>query len=249
MAYTLQLLHALMKAHPDRAASLKVHVEALEATIESEPSRCLERVRALFEATHHTIAPRLGVIFAAKEEFPARNSRVFGALNFKLDHHPDAARIDETIRRLIGSINGAIGALAELSNIPGMRHGGSLDWSTLRRQHAVMLGGLCDTLVSFLFDVAWTRANAESGSVEPEHYEDYAPFNDALDDEYEEVEIAGSVFLPSKILFSLDPMQYEAARKEWEAERAANGVPVNPRLSPASHDQLTPAAAAEETPA
>ena len=91
-------------------------------------------------------------------------------------------KIDATIRKLVHSINGAIGPLAELSNIPGMRHGGPLDWSTLRRQHAVMLGGLCDTLVSFLFDVAWTRASAEAGDAERERYEDYAAFNDSLDD-------------------------------------------------------------------
>lgn len=244
MAYTLQLLHALMKAHPDRAASLRVHVEALEATIESEPSRCLERVRALFEATHHTIGPQLGVVFAAKEEFPARNSRVFGALNFKLDGHPDAAKIDATIRKLVNSINGAIGALAELSNIPGMRHGGSLDWSTLRRQHAVMLGGMCDTLVSFLFDVAWTRASAEAGDGDRERYEDYAAFNDSLDDEYSEVEIAGSIFLPSKILYSLDATLYEATRKEWEAEQEADNPPA--QADRALPDDIAPAAAASE---
>jgi hypothetical protein len=246
MAYTLQLLHALMKAHPDRAASLKVHVEALEATIESQPSRCLERVRALFEATHHTIAPRLGVVFAENEEFPARNSRVFKALDFKLVGHPDAERIDETIRKLVGSINGAIGALAELSNIPGMRHGGSLDWSTLRRQHAVMLGSLCDTLVSFLFDVAWTRASAEADGREQERYEDYAAFNDSLDDEYEEVEIAGSIFLPSKILYTLDATLYEATRKEWEAEQAADNVPEQAAADGTLPGDMAPAEAAAQ---
>src|SRR5258708_2928996 len=128
MAYTLQMLRALVEAHPDRAAALKVHVAALEATISEEPSRCLERVRALFEATHLTIAPQLGIAFAEKEEFPARNSRIFKALDFTLDGHPEAEKVGETIKKLLGSINGTIGALAELSNIPGMRHGGSLDW-------------------------------------------------------------------------------------------------------------------------
>ena len=54
-----------------------------------------------------------------------------------------------------------------------MRHGGSLDWGTLGRQHALMLGGLCDTLVSFLFDVAWTRASAEAAGSEADRYEDF----------------------------------------------------------------------------
>jgi len=223
MHYALQMLRVLIEAHPDRAAPLKVHVDALEATIANEPSRCLERVRALFEATHLTIAPQLGVVFAVNEEFQTRNSRLFKALDFTLDGHPDSQRIDNTIKKLVGSINGAVGALAELSNIPGMRHGGSLDWSTLQRQHAVMLGGLCDTLVSFLFDAAWTRASAEATIPDQDRYEDFEAFNDYLDAEFGDFEVASSMFPASKILYSLDPIQYEYARAQWEAEQSAPG--------------------------
>lgn len=127
MSYRLHMLHTLMESHPDRAARLRVHVEALEATITREPDRCLERVRALFEATQLTIAPQLGLAFTDGDEFSTRNRRVFDALDFTLKDHPDAERVDKAIKKLVGSINGTIGALAELSNIPGMRHGGSLD--------------------------------------------------------------------------------------------------------------------------
>jgi hypothetical protein len=219
MPFALQMLRALIEGHPDRAGRLKVHVEALEATIGTEPSRCLERVRALFEATHLTIGPQLGLTFTPDEEFQARNSRVFKALDFALDGHPEAEKVDKAIKKLVGSINGTIGALAELSNIPGLRHGGSLDWSTLQRQHAAMLGGLCDTLVSFLFDVAWSRAAAKSLE-EKDRYEDFEAFNASLDDEYGDFEVAGAAFPASKILFSLDPIQYDAARTEWIADLA-----------------------------
>ncbi len=219
MRFALQMLRALIEAHLDRAALLKVHVDALEATITAEPSRCLERVRALFEATHQTIGPQLGLTFTADEEFQARNSRVFKALDFALTGHPEADKVDKAIKKLVGSINGTIGALAELSNIPGLRHGGSLDWSTLQRQHAIMLGGLCDTLVSFLFDVAWSRAAAKAKS-EEDRYEDFEAFNASLDDEFGEFEVASSKFPASRILFKLDPIQYDTVRAEWEAEQA-----------------------------
>lgn len=220
MPFALQMLRSLIEGHPDRAARLKMHVDALEATIIGEPDRCLERVRALFEATHLTIGPQLGITFAEGEEFQSRNSRIFKALDFALDGHPDAEKVDKAIKKLVGSINGTIGALAELSNIPGMRHGGSLDWSTLQRQHALMLGGLCDTLISFMFDVAWTRASEHAAQPETARYEDFEVFNASLDEEYGHVEIAGSIFLPSKILHSLDPILYENARVEWDAEQA-----------------------------
>lgn len=220
MAIALQMLRALIEAHPDRAASLRRHVEALEATIQGEPQLCLHRVRTLFEAVHETIAPQLGIDLSDVIEFPTRNSRIIKAMDFSVPNHPDAEKINAAIAKLLGSINGTAAALAELSNIPNLRHGGSLDWGTLERQHAIMLGGLCDTLASFLFDVAWSRAPAPVAVPEQNRYEDFRSFNTSLDDQYEVAEIAGSTFLPSRILHALDPIQYEAARVDWEAEQA-----------------------------
>lgn len=222
MPYHLQALHALMEAHPDRAEPLRRHVEALEISIESQPAFCLQNVRTLFEAAHATIAPQLGVAFAKHDGFPVRMKGVIAALDFSVANHPDAEKINTHVKELVQAIEDMAVALAKLSNIPNLRHGGSLDWGTLERQHAVMLGGLCDTLVSFLFDVAWRRPTVPATSPEPSSYEDFATFNASLDDEYEEVEIAGSVFQPSKVLYLLDNVQYEAARLEWEAEEVGS---------------------------
>ena len=89
----------------------------------------------------------------------------------------------------------------------------------MQRQHAVMLGGLCDTLVSFLFDVAWSRAAAKAKN-EENRFEDSEAFNASLDDEFGDFEVAGSIFPASRILFNLDPIQYDTARAEWEVEQA-----------------------------
>lgn len=219
MAFTLQMLRALMDAHPDRAASLRRHVEALEATVREEPQLCLHRVRTLFEAVHETIAPQLGIDLSEAIEFPARNSRIIKAMDFSVPNHPEADKISSAITKLLGSINGTAAALAELSNIPNLRHGGSLDWGTLERQHAIMLGGLCDTLASFLFEVAWNRLPVDVAGAEHSEYEDFGAFNTWLDNEYEMVAIAGATFLPSRILHALDPIQYETARVDWESEQ------------------------------
>ena len=212
MAYALQQLRALIEAHPDRAASLLRPVEALEAAILSEPEVCLYRVRTLFEVVHASIAPVLGIALGG-DEFPKRNSRLLQALDLSVPGHPEAAKIDATLKRLLGAINSTASALAELSNIPNLRHGGSLDWPTLGRQHAAMLGSLCDALVAFLFDVAWSRE--PTVSLAPDRYEDYADFNAASDDENEPVLVAGSTFEPSRVLFALDRTQYDVAIGDW----------------------------------
>lgn len=216
MAYTLQLLRSLIDTHPDRAARLAPHVTALELAIVAEPGRCLERVRALFESACHTIGPQLALPRMDDEDFPAQIARIIRALDFALDGHPEAERIGASIRQLLGSINGTIGALARLSNIPGMRHGGSLDWSVLQRQHAYMLGGLCDSLVAFLFDVAWSRD--EPVAVEVETYGDHVGWNDVLDDDFGSIRIGEGEFWASQILYTLDQTQYDALRRDWLAE-------------------------------
>jgi hypothetical protein len=224
MAIRLQMLHALMEAHPDKTERLRPHVEALEAGIVAEPNMCLSRVRTLFEAVHQTIAPILGVDLSGAEQFPRRNALIINALDFSLKGHPNADRINETIKRLLRSINGTASALAELSNIPNMRHLGSLDWPTLERHHALMLGGLCDAFVSFLFEVAWSR-QPKAPPVELPRYEDFASFNAYLDEEHDIVEIAGSKFLPSRVLFQLDRTQYDLAEQEWTQENGAVAPP------------------------
>lgn len=220
MPYTLQMLRALIEAHPDRAEPLRIHIEALERSIESQPAFCLQSVRTLFEAAHATIGPHLGITFGKDDQFHQRTRTLLNAMDFSVVDHPEAVKINETITRLLGNINGAAHALAELSNIPNMRHGGSLDWGTLQRQHALMLGGLCDSLVAFLFDVAWSRATPDGAAGDKPAYDDHDAFNAYLDDEYDPVEIAGATFDPSYVLFHLDETTYDAARLDWEAEKA-----------------------------
>jgi len=123
------MLHALMQEHPDRAERLRVHVEALEASIEGQPAFCLQNVRTLFEAAQATIAPQLGVTFGRNSGFPDRMRSVIEKMDFSIANHPEATKIHSTITALLKGIDDIAVALAQLSNIPNMRHGGSLDWA------------------------------------------------------------------------------------------------------------------------
>lgn len=223
MPYSLQMLRALLELHPDRAEPLRIHIEALERSIESQPAFCLQSVRTLFEAAHSTIGPRLGIEFRKKDGFPDRMRGVIDAMDFSLTDHPNAADINEHIKALTKGIDDIAVALAKLSNVPNMRHGGSLDWGTLQRQHALMLGGLCDSLVAFLFDVAWSRAEPGLQDDGAATYSTNAAFNEHLDAEYDMVEIAAASFQPSYVLFHLDETAYDAARLDWEAEGLTAG--------------------------
>lgn len=222
MAYQLQLLRNLIERHPERAGNLELHVRALEQSIEELPNTCLASVRTIFEAAQASIGLALNIEFG-RDGLPGRMIKVIEAFDFTMADHPDGAKIHEELTALIKGIEETTTALARLSNIPNMRHGGALDWAVLQRQHAYMLGGLCDALVSFLLDVAWSRPSETVEAPAGPSYEMETAFNDNLDSEYELVEIAGSSFEPSRILFTLDRTQYEAALAEWRATNPAEG--------------------------
>ena len=214
MAYQLQLLRNLIERHPERAGNLELHVRALEQSIEQLPNTCLASVRTIFEAAQASIGQQLNIEFG-RDGLPGRMTKVIEAFDFSMADHPDGDKIHEELTALTKGIEETTTALARLSNIPNMRHGGALDWAVLQRQHAYMLGGLCDALVSFLLDVAWSRPSEEVEPPPGPTYAEEGEFNESLDSEYELVEIAGSSFEPSRILFTLDPTQYEAALTEW----------------------------------
>jgi Abortive infection C-terminus len=221
MAYQLQLLRNLIERHPERAGNLELHVRALEQSIEQLPNTCLASVRTIFEAAQASIGLSLNIEFG-RDGLPGRMTKVIDAFDFSMTDHPDSDKIHAELSALIKGIEETTTALARLSNIPNMRHGGALDWAVLQRQHAYMLGGLCDALVSFLLDVAWSRPSEEVEEPSGPSYAVEGDFNDNLDSEYELVEIAGSIFEPSRILFSLDPTQYEAALTEWRQTNPAD---------------------------
>lgn len=220
MAYQLQLLRNLIERHPERAGNLELHVSALEQSIEQLPNTCLASVRTIFEAAQASIGLQLNIEFG-RDGLPDRMTKVIEAFDFSMADHPDGNKIHEELSALIKGIEETTTALARLSNIPNMRHGGALDWAVLQRQHAYMLGGLCDALVSFLLDVAWSRPVEEVEEPSGPSYELEGDFNDNLDSEYELVKIAGSSFEASRILFTLDRTQYEAALVEWRASNSA----------------------------
>ncbi|WP_186401420.1 abortive infection family protein [Sphingopyxis sp. P1IMeth2] len=221
MAYQLQLLRNLIERHPERAGNLELHVAALEQSIEQLPNTCLASVRTIFEAAQASIGLQLNIEFG-REGLPGRMTKVIEAFDFSMTDHPDGKKIHEKLSALIKGIEETTTALARLSNIPNMRHGGALDWAVLQRQHAYMLGGLCDALVSFLLDVAWSRPSDDVEEPSGPSYELEGDFNDSNDSEYELVEIAGSSFEPSRILFNLDRTQYEAALTDWRLANPAD---------------------------
>ena len=79
--------------------------------------------------------------------------------------------------------------------------------------HAEMAAQAADTIVGFLYDVH-ARDLATASSVDSA----LAPnsdFDEYLNNEYEVVNILGMEFLPSEILFQIEPESYRALLEEF----------------------------------
>ena len=216
MAYQLQQLRAVMDSRPDWQARLSTHVLAIETNIEARPDQCIAEARTLLEAVARTLCEEMGLTHVDGHDYPQQMRAIIRAVEVRLDGHPRAADIKTALQKLIGGLNGAMGAIAELSDIEGLRHGPHLDWPKLDRRHAAMLGGFCDTLVAFVIEAA--SAQRPIAKVDESTFESAPAFNDWLDEEHGPITILEGVFNPSLILFTLDRQQYDSALAVWQSE-------------------------------
>jgi hypothetical protein len=216
VAYQLQQLRAVMDSRPDWQARLSTHVLAIETNIEARPDQCVAEARTLLEAVARTLCTEMGLTHVNDHDYPQQMRAIIKAVELRLDGHPRAADIKAALQKLIGGLNGAMGAIAQLSDIEGLRHGPHLDWPKLDRRHAAMLGGFCDTLVAFVIEAA--SAQQPVAMIDETTFESAPAFNDWLDEEHGPVKILEGVFSPSLILFTLDRQQYDSTLAVWQPD-------------------------------
>ncbi len=218
MPYELQQLRGVMDRRPEWQTRLSAQVAAIEINIEVRPDQCIAEARTLLEAVARTLCAEMGLPDATGKPLPKQMHAIISALDLRLHGHPRAQDVKEGLQQLFGSLNGAVSAIARLSNIEGLRHGSHFDWPKLERRHAAMLGGFCDTLVTFVIEAASSEGRAEPSEEPDTTFEDAADFNDWIDESHGSVSILEGIFQPSQILFNLDREQYDSARAVWELE-------------------------------
>ena len=207
-----------MDRRPDWRERLDRHVLAIETNIEARPDQCVNEARTLLESVARTLCGEMDLPVVPGQDFPKQMSTIFSALELQLSGHPHAEDIKAGLRQLFGGLNGTMSAISKLSNIEGLRHGAHLDWPTLERRHAAMLGGFCDTLVTFVIEAASTEQISKRDEERETVFEDASAFNDWIDESHGPVSILEGVFQPSLILYTLDREQYDSALAGWQPE-------------------------------
>jgi hypothetical protein len=220
MTFVMQQMRRVCKAYTDGTSGFIPHLEAVEQTAENAPFMSAERAKALIEICCKTIAEERSLP-REKADLNDLVSDLTRTIPFAGLNHPDEKSIEEALRKLVRSVNASVGALAQLNNIEGLRHGGSANWESLGFHHGAMLLSLADALCAFLYE-AHRRSFVRDGK---RAYEDEAEFNLYLD-ELHPVEVDGVLFRASEVLWSLNLARYDEALARWRIEAEADEGPV-----------------------
>jgi len=212
MSFVMQQMRRVCTEFSDGTAGFLPHLDAVEHSAEIAPFTSAERAKALIEICCKTIAEERGL----PQEKADLNDLVailtkqipFAGLN-----HPDEKSIEDALTKLMRSVNASIGALAQLNNIEGLRHGGSANWETLAFHHGAMLLSLSDALCAFLYEAHRRTVTREAKRA----YEDEAEFNIYVDEQYD-IEIEGVPFRASEILWTLNLDRYDLSLKGWHSQ-------------------------------
>ncbi len=214
MPFVMVQMRDVLERYPDAGDGFRRDVEAIEANVEAHPHLGLGLARELLQSCCNTIERERGEIIDYEAPLPQRAKKLIDHIVLGFSGHPDQKAIEEHLRALVGSLNGAVRALSQLSNIPGLRHGGDANWSGPTRRHAMLLAGAVDALSAFLFD---SHRAEILGAHKPEvGYEAEAEFNAEFDEAWP-VEFADYRFDASEVLFTLDHDAYLTEVAAWKS--------------------------------
>jgi hypothetical protein len=219
MPFVMVQMRDVLERYPDAGDGFRRDIEAIEANVEAHPHLGLGLARELLQSCCNTIERERGDAIDYDAPLPQRAKKLIDRIMFGFSGHPDQQTIEEHLTALVGSLNGAVRALSQLSNIPGLRHGGDANWTGPARRHAMLLAGAVDALSAFLFDSH--RAESLAERKPGDGYDTEAEFNAEFDQAWP-VEFANYRFNASEILFALDQEAYRAEVEAWKEVRAAD---------------------------
>ncbi|RKF07156.1 hypothetical protein DEM25_004740 [Oceaniradius stylonematis] len=218
MPFVMQQMRAVIERFPDTGDGFRRELEAIEANVETNPHICLGLARSFLETCCLTIElERDGAVAQASgraDDLPQRAKKLIDRIVLGFEGHPEQTAIEQHLTALAGSLNGAVRALSQLSNIPGLRHGGASAWTGAEQRHAALLAVAVDALSAFLFECH--REELLRTDRAPVRYDDEPDFNTSFDDEWP-VEIATYRYNASEVLFLLDPEAYKSELAGWKS--------------------------------
>lgn len=194
-------------------------VRAIEDAIERVPDFAFDLAKTLVESVCKTILEDIGRPADPAWDAPRVMKETTTFLAMFPPGNPNAAKVQETIKKTINGLHTTIQGLCELRNDYGLASHGRDGFSVrLELRQATLAAQAADTIVSFLYRIHRDSVMQTPGT--RVYYENHSDFNEVFDRENETVRLGELELLPSRVLFHTDPEAYKAALNDFIAERS-----------------------------
>ena len=201
---------------------IEAQVDAIESSVAENHGLVFDLSRTLVESTCRTILTERGISYSSNDDLP----RLFRIVKDNLPMLPaqesHAVTVRDSIALTLRGISTVIQGISELRNqLSFASHGGDRPRPSMDLSHAVLAAQSADTIVGFLYLV-----HASNLPSRPQL--EFSPnrdsrFDSFVDDQHDLVRILDAEFLPSDILFEMEPNSYRIFRADFLDESQAGG--------------------------
>ena len=193
---------------------IEAQVTAIEDAVTSNPGLAFDLAKTLVESVCRTILTERGGAWAERDDLPRLFQEVRNILPVLPPHESQESEVRQSIYQTVNGLYSAVQGIAELRNKLGFAsHGSDSHRPSMGVAHAEMAAQAADTIVGFLYDVH--RQDSATASSTDSPFTSDSDFDEYLDGEYQAVNILGIEFLPSEILFEIEPESYRALLEEF----------------------------------
>ena len=200
---------------------IEEQVDAIERSIEENSGLVFDLSKAIIESVCRTILRDRRVPYSDNDDLPRLFQMVRNNLQMLPAQESQEVAVRDSIVRTLGGLSGAIQGIAELRNqLSFASHGGDSLRPSMEQTHAILAAQSADTIVGFLYHI-------HAPSRDPASEMEFSPkrdlnFDRYLDEQYETFDILASRFVPSDILFQMEPNSYRIFLADFQKEDRAS---------------------------
>ncbi len=215
------VMHGTREAMAGGLPHVEEQVKGIERAVIENPGLAFDLAKTVVESACRTILGARGINYDSDDDLP----RLFKVVTTNLPVLPVSASGEAEARRsLIQMLNGlhtALQGICELRNAFGFSsHGGGGPRPVMESAQALLAAQAADAIVGFLHRVH--RQDRDASVHAGPRYDDNKYFNSYIDEANERVQIFELSYLPSEVLFAVDPAAYRDLRAAYEPETAGD---------------------------
>lgn len=222
MTYRMTNCQVLISEYGASLGLIKTLVDDIERAASQNSNAIFCLAYSLIDTVCKTIQDGRGSEASNNDDLPKRFKATLKLLSLVPEDYDGAGR--EGIAQAMRGLEQTVRGLCELRNSDGIYSHGKVATKPHYDMLQIRLAlESTDTIVNYLY-----RAHLDYPVPNPQLiYEDQKEFNDAIDETYGSIEIAGQAFLPSRILYSYDSDQttYREALEEFKLQQELDKEP------------------------